>query len=387
MDFRISEDQDMIRQMTGRFAEDRLRPGLRERDADGSFPVELHREVAELGLLGVNIPDAYGGAESGVLAYSLAIQELAAVDAAVAVTASVTNMVAEILNHYGSDEQKALYIPMITSGEAIAGSFALSEAAAGSDPGAMKTRAVLDGDHYLVNGEKMWITSGEFARVIILFARTEGAGTKGLSCFIITPELPGFSVGAEEDKMGIRSSNTVSLSFDDCRVPAANLLGREGDGFKIAMTALDGGRIGIASQAAGIAAGALRAAASYANERQQFGRPIASFQSIQNKLADMATELDAARMLIFRACALKQAGQRFTREASMAKLYASEMANRVCGEAIQIHGGYGYVKEFDVERYYREARVTTIYEGTSEIQRIVIARELLRQVEQGMLSY
>ena len=382
MEFRYTEDHEMIRQMTRRFAEERLRPGLRERDASGHFPVELHRELAGLGLLGVNIPGEYGGAEAGVIAYSLAIQELARVDAAVAVTTSVTNMAAEILLKYGTPEQRAKYIPMITSGEAVAGSFALSEAGAGSDPGAMKTRAELKGDRFVVNGEKMWITSGGFAKVIILFARTgEGPGTRGLSTFVITPDLPGFSVGREEDKMGIRSSNTVALSFDDCEVPAENLLGEPGGGFKVAMTALDGGRLGIASQATGIAQGALEAAAKYAGERVQFGKPIAEFQSISNKLADMACEVDAARLLLMRACWLKENGRRFTREASMAKLYASEMANRVCGDALQIHGGYGYVKEFDVERFYREARVTTIYEGTSEVQRIVIAREHLKQYE------
>lgn len=384
MDFRYTEDHEMIRQMTRRFAEERLRPGVRERDAGGHFPVELHRELAELGLLGVNIPGEYGGAEAGVIAYSLAIQELARVDAAVAVTTSVTNMAAEILLKFGTPAQRAKYIPMITSGEAIAGAFALSEAGAGSDPGAMKTRAERKGDHFVVNGEKMWITSGGFAKVIILFARTgEGPGTRGLSAFVVTPDLPGFSVGREEDKMGIRSSNTVALSFDDCQVPAVNLLGEPGGGFKVAMTALDGGRLGISSQATGIAQGALDAAARYASERIQFGRPIAEFQSISNKLADMACEIDAARLLLMRACWLKENGKRFTREASMAKLYASEMANRVCGDALQIHGGYGYVKEFDVERFYREARVTTIYEGTSEVQRIVIAREHLANSERA----
>jgi len=388
MDFRASDDQDMIRQMTRRFAEERLRPGIRARDEAGEFPVALHRELADLGLLGVNVPDAYGGAEAGVVAYSWAIQELARVDAAVAVTTSVTNMVAEILLAFGTEEQKRTYIPRITSGAAVAGAFALSEAGAGSDPGAMKTRVERRGDDpssgYVANGEKMWITSGAHAGVIILFARTgEGPGTRGLSTFIVTPDLPGFHVGREEDKMGGRSSNTVARAFDDCQIPADRLLGAPGGGFKVAMAALDGGRIGIASQALGIAQGALDAAARYASERVQFGRPIAEHPSISNKLADMATQVDAARLLTLRAAWLKQAGRRYTREASMAKLYASEMANRVCGDALQIHGGYGYVKDFDVERFYREARVTTIYEGTSEVQRIVIARELLRQVAQG----
>ena len=384
MEFRLTEEQDMIRQMARRFAEDKLRPDVRERDADSVFPTDRYQALAELGLMGVNIPVEYDGAESGVVAYSLALQELARVDASVSVTTSVTNMAAEILNYYGTPEQKQRYIPMITSGEAIAGAFALSEAGAGSDPGAMKTRAELKGDHYLVNGEKMWITSGGYAKVIILFARTgEGAGTRGISTFIITPDMPGFSVGAEEDKMGIRSSNTVSLSFDDMEVPAENLLGEPGGGFKVAMTALDGGRIGIASQATGIAAGALEAAAIYANERQQFGQPIGRFDSISNKLADMATEVDAARLLTLRAAWRKERGLPFSREASMAKLFATETANRVAGEAVQIHGGYGYVKEYDVERFYREARVTTIYEGTSEVQRIVIAREVLRLISAG----
>jgi acyl-CoA dehydrogenase len=384
MEFRLTQEQDMIRQMARRFAEDKLRPDVRERDADSVFPVDRYKALAELGLMGVNIPVEYDGAESGVVAYSLALQELARVDASVSVTTSVTNMVAEILTYYGTPEQKQRYIPQITSGEAIAGAFALSEAGAGSDPGAMKTRAEKKGDHYLVNGEKMWITSGGYAKVIILFARTgEGLGTKGISTFIISPDMPGFSVGAEEDKMGIRSSNTVSLSFDDMEVPAENLLGEPGGGFRVAMTALDGGRIGIASQATGIAAGALEAAAIYANERQQFGRPIGRFDSIANKLADMATEVDAARLLTLRAAWRKERGLPFSREASMAKLFATETANRVAGEAVQIHGGYGYVKEYDVERFYREARVTTIYEGTSEVQRIVIAREVLKLISAG----
>jgi alkylation response protein AidB-like acyl-CoA dehydrogenase len=381
MEFTLTQEHEMIRAMTRDFAEGRLRVDVRERDEKKIFPEDRYRELAGLGLMGICIPAQYGGAEAGVVAYSLALQELARVDASVTVTCSVTNMVAEILLHWGNEEQKRRFLPLITSGDAIAGSFALSEAGAGSDPSCMKARAELKGDHYLVNGEKMWITSGGYAGVIILFARTGEPGKGGISAFIVTPDLPGFSVGREEDKMGLRSSNTVSLVFEDCMVPVENLLGHPGDGLRVAFSALDGGRVGVASQATGIAQGALEAAARYASERFQFGKPIGEFGSIQNYIADMACQVDAARLLTLRAAWLREQGRPAKREASMAKLYASEAANRVCGAAIQVHGGYGYVKDFDVERFYREARVTTIYEGTSEIQRIVIARELLRNAQ------
>ncbi len=379
MIFSPTEEQQMIQDMVRNFARTELAPKARWRDETGTFPEEEYRRMAGLGLLGMNIPEAYGGADVGVVAYSLAVTELARADGAVAVGMAVTNMVAETILKFGNERLKNTYIPRITSGEAVAGAFGLTESASGSDAGSMKTTAVKDGDEWVLNGTKQFISSADHSGVFVVWARTnrdiKGAG--GVSAFVVPAGTPGLILGKKEDKMGLRGSSTLELVFDDCRIPSDHLLGEEGRGFRVAMTALDGGRIGVSSQALGIGSAALDAARDYALERRQFGRPIADFQAIQWKLADMATEMEAARLLILQAAWLKENGRRFTKQASMAKVYATEAANRVCWEAVQIHGGYGYVKEYDVERYYRDVRVTTIYEGSSEVQRIVIAREVL----------
>ncbi|MEO8801055.1 MAG: acyl-CoA dehydrogenase family protein, partial [Polyangiaceae bacterium] len=319
-----------------------------------------------------------GGAEAGVVSYALAMQEIAKACASTAVTMAVTNMVGEVIARFGTDAQKQRYCPKLASAEWLAGAFALSETGAGSDPGGMRTTAKRDGETWVLDGEKMWITSAAYAGVFVVWARTGDLathkGTRGISCFLVEAGTPGFTVGKGEDKMGLRGSNTSSLSFDGCRVPVTALLGEVNGGFKIAMMALDGGRIGISSQALGIARAVLQESVQYAKDRKQFERPIAEFQATQWKLADMQAEIDAAHLLSMRAAWLKEAGKPFSREASMAKLFASEMANRVASHGVQIHGGYGFTREFAVERHYRDARVTTIYEGTSEVQRIVIGR-------------
>lgn len=379
MDFKPNELQQAIQEVARKFAEERLAPGARERDREERFPKEEIHEMAQLGLMGVNVPETLGGAEAGAVAYSLALSEIAAGDASASVTMGVTNMCAELICAAGNDEQKRRYVPRLTSGGYVAGAFALSEPQAGSDPMAMATTAVRKGDKWVLNGAKQWITSGDVAGVMVVWAKTSNeAGSKSISCFLVEGGTPGLIVGKPEDKMGLRASSTVPLLFEDCEIPAENLLGVEGEGFKWAMRALDGGRIGIASQAIGIASAALAASVRYAKEREAFGGPIAGFQAIQFKLADMATELDAARLMTLRAAWMKDRGMRFTKEASMAKVFATEAANRIVNEAVQIHGGYGYVDEFPVERHLRDARVTTIYEGTSEIQRVVIARDILR---------
>lgn len=313
-----------------------------------------------------------------MVAYSLAMQEVASACASTAVTMAVTNMVAEVITRFGSDAQKLRHVPKLCSGEYVAGAFALSEPAAGSDPGALTTRAVRNGDGFVLSGEKQWITSGDVAGVMVVWARTGGEGTRGISCFLVEAGTPGLSVARKEDKMGLRGSSTVSLSFDDCRLSADARLGDEHGGFKVAMMALDGGRIGIASQALGIARAALDESVCYARERKQFGKALAEFQAIQWMLADGKTELDAAELLTLRAAELKQAGAPFSAQAAMAKLYASEAAFRICDRNVQIHGGCGYVRDFPAERHLRDVRVARIYEGTSEIQRVVIARDALR---------
>lgn len=380
MELELTDEQRLVRDMARDFARNELLPRATLYDKEQHYPKDELKKMAELGLMGVNIPADYGGAEAGVIAYCLAMQEIAYGCAATSVTMAVTNMVGEVICAFGTDEQKRLHVPQLTSGAYSAGAFGLSEPQCGSDAAGLKTKAAKDGDRWILNGEKAWITSGDTAGVMVVWARSGGPGAGGISAFLVTPDAPGFSVGRHEDKMGLRASGTVSLVFDNCELPANALLGNEGDGFKIAMMALDGGRIGIASQSCGIAAAALDEAKAYALERITFGKPIAEHQAIQIKLADMATELEAAKLLAMRAAWLKENGRRFTKEASMAKVFASESANRICAEAFQIHGGYGYVKEFPIERHLRDARVTTIYEGTSEIQRIVIARNLLKEI-------
>jgi alkylation response protein AidB-like acyl-CoA dehydrogenase len=381
VDLELTETQTLIRDTARKFARERVAPQARKSDREEFFPVELFRELAGLGLMGVNIPSQYGGAEAGVVSYALAMMEMAAACASTSVAMAVTNMCAELIHKFGTEAQREKYVTRLVSGEAVVGAFALSEPHAGSDPGAIRTTAVRRGDRWVLNGSKQWITSGAYAGVMVVWARTGGEGNKGISAFIVEGGTPGLLVGRHEDKMGLRGSNTVGLTFEDCEIPADNLLGREGEGFKLAMTALDGGRIGIASQACGVARAALEASTRYAKDRKAFGQPIGDFQALRFMLANMATELQAAELLTFRAAALKEQGQPFTREASMAKLYASEMSNRVCDKAVQVHGGYGYIDEFPVERYFRDARVQTIYEGTSEVQRLVIARETLKLLD------
>jgi alkylation response protein AidB-like acyl-CoA dehydrogenase len=377
MDFALEASQELVQQTAREVARRVLAPIAAEIDRSGRFPSAELGELARAGLMGVNVPERYGGADAGVIAYSLALQEVAAVCASSAVTMAVTNMVAEVITRFGTEAQRMRYLPGLCSGQLLAGSFALSETGAGSDPGALRTQAVEDGDGFVLNGDKQWITSGDKAGVLVVWARTGGPSTRGLSCFLVEPSTPGFSVTRVEDKLGLCASTTVSLAFDACRVPREALLGELGGGFKVAMMALDGGRIGIASQALGIARAALEESVAYARTREQFGRPIADFQAIQWMIADSETELSAARLLTLRAAALKERGESFTREASMAKLFASESAFRICDRNLQIHGGAGYVRDYAAERHVRDVRVTRIYEGTSEIQRLVIARAAL----------
>ena len=375
MNLELTETQTLIRDTARKFARERVAPQARTLDREERFPTDLFRQLGELGLLGVNLPARYGGSEAGVVAYALAMMEMAAADASTSVAMAVTNMCGELINAFGTDAQREKYVTRLASGEAIAGSFALSEPHAGSDPGALRTTAVRRGDVWVLNGSKQWITSGAYAGVMVVWARTSPAGNKGLSCFIVEGGTKGLIIGKHEDKMGLRSSNTVSITFEDCEIPAENLLGAEGQGFKLAMVALDGGRIGIAAQACGVGRAALEATVAYVKERQAFGQPIGEFQGPRFMMADMKTQLEAAELLTLRAAYMKEQGQPFSREASMAKLFASEMSNKLADKAVQLHGGYGYIDEFPVERYFRDARVQTIYEGTSEVQRMVIARE------------
>jgi alkylation response protein AidB-like acyl-CoA dehydrogenase len=376
----LTEEQELIRRTARDYATRVLAPRARERDEHERFPVEELGDLARLGLLGVNVPAALGGAEAGAVAYALAMLEIARADASVAVAMAVTNMAAEVICTYGTDEQKRAHVPALVGGASLCGSFALSEPEAGSDPAALSASATRRPDGgYRLRGTKQWITSGSHAGLFIVWARSDAAeAARGLSAFLVPRGTPGLSTGKPEDKMGLRGSSTVQVLLDDVDVPAEALLGREGDGFKIAMTALDGGRIGIGAQACGLASAALDASRRYARERVQFGVPLAEHQAIQLMLADMATELEAARLLVLYAAWRKQEGLPFTREASIAKLWASERAGKICDRAVQLHGGYGYCRELPVERLVRDARATRIYEGTSEIQRIVIAREELR---------
>jgi len=378
MDFELSETQALVARTARDFAERVIKPVAADMDRDKHLPPEIMLGLAELGLMGVNVPAELGGADAGVVSYALAMMEIARACAATAVTMSVTNMVAEVIARFGTDEQKERHVPKLCSGEYAGGAFALSEPEAGSDPGAMRTTAERTANGWVLRGQKQWITNGASAGVLVVWARTGGPGTRGISAFLVEGGTKGLEAGRPEDKLGLRASKTVPILLHDCEVPADALLGVENEGFKIAMMALDGGRIGIASQSIGIATAALEEAIEYAQQRKQFGRPIGDFESIRGALADCRTELDAARMLALRAAWLKEAKRPFGAESAMAKLYASEAANRICGRALQIHGGYGYVKDFAVERHLRDARVTTIYEGTSEIQRLVIARSVTR---------
>jgi alkylation response protein AidB-like acyl-CoA dehydrogenase len=375
MDFRADDVQRAVQQSARAFARARLAPGARERDRSGRFPDELVREMGGLGLLGVTVPEDLGGAGAGAVAYALALMELAAVDCSAAVTASVTNMVNEIISRWGTEEQRRRCCPRLCSGEWLAGAFALSEPEAGSDASAIATRARRSGSGWVIDGQKQWITSGDVAGVYVVWART---GPEEISAFLVERGTPGLSAGRREEKMGQHASPTVPLILEGCAVPEGAMLGRQGEGLRVALSALDGGRVGIAAQAVGVMDAALEASLRYGRERRTFGRPIAEHQAISFMLADMATERDAARLMTLRAAALKEAGRPFTLEAAMAKLFASEAAQRAASRAVQIHGGYGYTDAFPAERIMRDARVQTIYEGTSEIQRLVISREILR---------
>ncbi len=375
-----TEEQLLVQRTARDFAERVLAPKAAARDVSGEFPVAELRELGKLGLLGMNVPEALGGAEAGVVAYSLALQELARGDASVAVAVSVTNMVAELITTQGSPELANQWVPRLVRGELVAGAFGLSEPEAGSDAGAMRTQAVKTANGWRLTGTKQWITSGDHAGVMIVWA-TSGAPTAkhaGMSAFVVPGDAKGLSVARLEEKMGLHGSSTAQLVLDGVEASDDAILGAPGRGFALAMMALDGGRISIASQAIGIARGALEAAIRYAGERRTFGQPIIKHQAIANMLADAATWLDAATLMTLRAAHAKQRDQPFSQLAAMAKLFASEHAWKICDIALQVHGGYGYVRDFPVERALRDVRVTRIYEGTSEIQRIVIARNLLR---------
>ena len=378
MDLELNEAQRSARDTARRFARERLGTVGVEVDRTHSFPVEAVAELGRLGMMGIFIPEQYGGAGLDHVSYSLVIEELGVECSSTAVIVSAHSSLASwpILG-LGNEEQRKRYLPKMAAGEWI-GCFALTEPQAGSDAAGQRTRAVRDGDSYVINGTKNFITNGPEAGVAIVFANTDPAqGHRGISAFIAETSDPGYQVVRIEEKMGIRGSHSAQLSFSDLRVPASNLIGKEGDGFKVAMKTLDGGRIGIASQAIGIARASLEASLRYAQERKSFGKPIASYQAIQWKLADMAVEIDAARLLTHRAATLKDAGQPCTTQSAMAKLFAAETAMKAATEAIQVHGGYGYTKEFKVERYFRDAKITEIYEGTSEIQRLIISSHVL----------
>ena len=382
MDFKRTDEQAMIQETARTFAQKELEPVADKLDKtkDFSLIVTNVKKLAELGFMGLAVPECYGGSEAGAVAYSLALTEIGKVCASTAVTMSVTNMVAELLVEFGTEEQKQKYVPNLVSGELVAGSFCLTESSAGSDPTGMKTTAVATDDGYLLNGSKLFITSADYAGIFIVWAVTDKQAQrgKGISVFIVEKDTPGCVIGRNEEKMGQRGSATNEVLFEDCRIPKENLLGELNGGYGIALAELAGGRIGIGSLSVGIGLAAMDFATSYAKERIQFGKPVSSFQALQWMIADSYTELEAAQLLVLRAAFLKETGQSFSREAAMGKLYASEAANRACYKAVQMLGGYGYVEEYPVERFYRDARVTTLYEGTSEIQRLVIARSFLK---------
>jgi alkylation response protein AidB-like acyl-CoA dehydrogenase len=379
MDFELTEDQLLIQRTAREFADRVLAPRAAARDLSGEFPVTELRELAGLGLLGIGVPEALGGAGAGTIAYSLAMQEIARGDAGVGVATSVTNMVAELITRHGSPALAQAWVPGLTSGQHLCGAFALSEPEVGSDPAAMRMTATRTSDGWRLSGTKQWTTNGSHAGCLVVWAVTErGAGHRGITAFVVPGKVPGLTVSRLEDKLGLHGSATAQLVFDQVEVDDGAVLGHAGGGFALAMMALDGGRIGIASQAIGIARGAFEAAVRYAGERRTFGEPIIKHQAIAAMLADSATWLDAARLMTLRAAFLKETGQPFSQQAAMAKLFSSEQAWKICDIALQVHGGYGYVRDFPVERALRDVRVTRIYEGTSEIQRLVIARNLLR---------
>jgi len=379
MDFSFNEEQKMVIDGARRFAREKLAPFAAELDEKAEVNLKALKELGRLGYLGMTLPEEYDGSNAGAIAYAASMIEFSKVDAGTAVAVSVQNsLVNDAILTFGTEEQKKKFLPKLASGEWI-GCFTLTEANSGSDPGSLRTSAIRDGEHFVISGTKNFTTNGGIADVMVVFAQTcKEKGAKGISAFLLTKDIPGFKVGKHENKMGIRSSSTTEMVYDNCRVPASSLLGEENKGLKVALATLDGGRIGIAAQAVGIAEGALDEAVRYAKERVQFGRPISELEGIQFMLADMATEVEVARTMLFRVAWMKESHtQKFTKEAAMIKLYASEMSHRVCHKALQVHGGYGFMKEYKIERLYRDQRITEIYEGTSEIQKCVISRSLL----------
>ena len=379
MNLELNEEQTLLQRTVREFAEAEVKPHARELDETGHFPHETFRKAAELGLTAVAIPESEGGAGMDHTCYAIMMEEIARVCASTSVVLSVQNsLFCDPIHRFGTGEQKKKFLLPFARGEKI-GCYALTEPQAGSNAAALRTKAILQGDRYIVNGTKAWITNGGVADAALVYVNTQPEkGEKGITALVIEKDTPGFKVGKEEKKLGIHATACTELSFTDCEVPVANRIGVEGEGYKVALTTLDGGRIGIGAQATGIAQGAFEAALAYAKDRQAFGHPISDFQAIQFMLADMATEIDAARLLVRKAAWKNDSGQRFSMEASIAKLFASEMATRVTHKAIQIHGGNGYSQEYPVERMYRDARITEIYEGTSEIQRLVIAAWVLK---------
>jgi butyryl-CoA dehydrogenase len=379
MSYKLTDEQLMIQAMVREFSRKVVAPEAAERDQSKEFPSQILKKMGELGFMGMMIPPEYGGEGADTISYVLALSEIAYSCASTAVVMSVHNsIVCESIYHFGSEDLKQRYLKPLAAGKFI-GAFALTEPHAGSDPVAQTTSAVRDGDSYVINGTKRFISTGKNAGLVIVTAKTdETLRHKGISAFIIPRKTQGLIVGRTEDKMGLRASDTTDLIFEDCRIPAENLLGQEGDGFKIVMKGLDSGRIGIAAQSIGVAQAALDAAVKYAKERDQFGQKICKFQGLRWIIADMATEIEAARQLMLSAASMKDRGEKYTAQASMAKLFASEMVNRITAKALQIHGGYGFTKDYAVERFFRDARVFTIYEGTSEIQRIVISDHILK---------
>jgi butyryl-CoA dehydrogenase len=378
MNFELNDEQRLVRDMVRGFAEKEIAPRAADVDTSEEFPADNIHKMAKLGLLGLPYPEKYGGGGGDYLSYAISVEEIArACGATALIFAAHVSLGCGPIYSFGSEEHKQRWLPRLCSGQGL-GAFGLTEPEAGSDAGATKTTAVRDGDHYVLNGSKMWITSGAIADVVVTTAKTDpGGGTRGISCFLVEKGTPGFVPGKNEPKMGLKGSVTSALSFEDCRVPAANLLGQEGEGFRQMLITLDAGRVSIGAMALGLAQAALDEATSYAKDRVQFGQPIAKFQAIQWMIADMATEIDAARLMVYRAAARKDAGLPFTNEAAMAKLFAAEVAERAAFKALQIHGGYGYSREYPVERIYRDQRLCSIGEGTSEIQRLVIARQVL----------
>ncbi|UFJ40210.1 acyl-CoA dehydrogenase [Brevibacillus humidisoli] len=380
MDFRLTEEQEMIRRMVREFAETQVGPTAAERDEEERFDREIFNQMAELGMTGIPWPEQYGGAGADYLSYVLAVEELSRVDASIGVTLSAhVSLASWPIYKFGTEEQKQSFLRPLAEGRKM-GAYCLTEPGSGSDAAGMRTTAVKDGDDYILNGSKIFITNGGEAEIYIVFAITDPSlKHKGISAFIVEKGTPGFSMGKKEKKLGIRSSPTLEVIFENARIPAKNLLGEEGQGFKIAMMTLDGGRNGIAAQALGIAQGALDHAVAYARERHQFGKPIASLQAIQFKLADMATKIEAARLLTYQAAWLEDQGLPYGKASAISKLFAGDIAMEVTTEAVQVFGGYGYTREYPVERFMRDAKITQIYEGTNEIQRLVISNYLLKE--------